>query len=271
MNAMPDFASQKEGKYLYAIMNNGRDRDYHVPGIDGETVYTVSHGGVAAVVSNCARQKIRPERAHLVAHQAVLARLMLESTVLPMAFGIIADDLRAVKRLLGVNREDFAEQLERVAGKVELGLRVVWAVPNIFEYFIDRHPELRVARDRLLGGPREPRQEAKLELGRFFEQLLAEDREARSCEIEAVLAPCCAALKRVPPRQVQEVVNLSLLVRRERLKDLDEAVLAAASLFDNSYAFDVNGPWAPHNFVEMNLQLPRPCAQGRGLEYHAVH
>jgi hypothetical protein len=51
------------------------------------------------------------------------------------------------------------------------------------------------------------------------------------------------------------VVNLSLLVERSRQKELDEAVLAAARLFDNNYAFDVNGPWAPHDFVEMNLQL----------------
>jgi hypothetical protein len=63
------------------------------------------------------------------------------------------------------------------------------------------------------------------------------------------------------------VVNLSLLVERERLKELDEAVLVAAKLFDNNYAFDVNGPWAPHNFVEMNLQL----GSLHRLEHYAVH
>ena len=136
-----------------------------------------------------------------------------------------------------------------------MGLRVIWDAPNIFEYFIDHHPDLRAARDRLLGGNREPRQEDKIELGQYFEQLLTEDRDAHFNKIEEVLAPCCDAIKRSPPRQVQEVVNLSLLVERSRQKDLDEAVLTAARLFDNNYAFDVNGPWAPHNFVEMNLQL----------------
>jgi hypothetical protein len=255
MHANSQPATLSEGKYLYAITNNGRERRYDVPGIDSQAVYAVCHGRVAAVASNCSRAKIRPERAHLAAHKAVLERLMLDSTVLPMAFGIIADDLRAVKRMLAGNEEDFAAQLARVAGKVELGLRVVWEVPNIFEYFIDHHPELRVARDQLLGGHREPRQEEKLELGRFFEQLLTEDREAHFREIEEVLAPCCEAIKRSSPRQVQEVVNLNLLVRRDRLKDLDEAVLAASSLFDNNYAFDLNGPWAPHNFVDMDLRL----------------
>jgi len=38
-------------------------------------------------------------------------------------------------------------------------------------------------------------------------------------------------------------------------KQLEEAVFQAARLFDNNYAFDLNGPWAPHNFVEMDLKL----------------
>jgi len=35
------------------------------------------------------------------------------------------------------NRRAFEEQLERVTGKVEMGLRVAWDVPNIFEYFVN--------------------------------------------------------------------------------------------------------------------------------------
>jgi hypothetical protein len=35
----------------------------------------------------------------------------------------------------------------------------------------------------------------------------------------------------------------------------EAGVFAAAKLFDNNFAFDYNGPWAPHNFVELDLQL----------------
>jgi len=252
---MPQTSPPSNGKYLYAIAAGSEEWTYDVTGIDRATVYGVTDGVVTAVVSDCSRRKIRPERAQLAAHQEILRRLMLDRTVLPVAFGIIADNLKAVRKMLSLNQPAFLEQIERVAGKVEMGLRVIWDVPNIFEYFIDLHPELRSARDRLLGGSREPRQEEKIELGRLFEQLLTEDRETHFSQIEEVLTPCCDAIKRAPPRQVQEVVNLSLLVERGRQKDLEEAVLTAARLFDNNYAFDVNGPWAPHNFVEMNLQL----------------
>jgi hypothetical protein len=245
----------KGGEYLYAIATPGRDGAYDVAGIDGGPVYSVRNGRVAAVVSDCARQKLRPERAHLAAHKEVLKRLMLDSTVLPMAFGTIADDINAVRRLLALNEEVFLEQLERVAGKVEMGLRVKWGVPNIFEYFIDIHPELRAARDRLLGNQREARQEDRIELGQLFDRILNDDREAHSEKLEEALAPCCAEIKRSSLRNVNEVANLNCLVGRNDQKQLEEAVFQAASLFDNNYAFDLNGPWAPHNFMEMDLKL----------------
>jgi hypothetical protein len=250
-----DSGPLQRGEYLYAIAAFGMDRVGDMAGIDGGVVYSVRHGRVAAVVSDCSRQKLRPERAHLAAHKEVLNRLMQDSTVLPMAFGTIADDTKAVRRLLSRNQKVILEQLERVAGKVEMGLRVRWDVPNIFEYFIDTHPELRAARDRLLGNQREPRQEDRIELGQLFDRILNEDRESHAEKLEEALAPCCAEIKRSPLRQVSEVANLNCLAGRHEQKQLEEAVFQAARLFDNNYAFDLNGPWAPHNFVEMDLKL----------------
>ena len=183
---------------------------------------------------------------------------MLDSTVLPMAFGTIACDLKAVRRLLALNQEVFLEQLERLAGKVEMGVRVKWDVPNVFEYFVDIHPELRVLRDRLLGTRREPRQEDRMELGQLFARILDEDREAHAASLEEALAPCCAEIKRSPLRQLNEVANLNCLAGRNGQRQLEGAVFRAASLFDNNYAFDLNGPWAPHNFVRAGPPTRRP-------------
>ena len=255
MNTTSQSGPPQGGEYLYAIAAIGKDRAGDVAGIDGGAVYSVRAGRVAAMVSDCARRKLRPERAHLAAHKEVLNRLMLDSTVLPMAFGTVADDVKAVRRLLSRNQKVILEQLERVAGKVEMGLRARWDVPNIFEYFIDTHPELRAARDRLLGNQREPRQEDRIELGQLFDRILNEDREAHAERLEEALAPCCAEIKRSPLRNVSEAANLNCLVGRNEQAQLEEAVFQAASLFDNNYAFDLNGPWAPHNFVEMDLKL----------------
>jgi hypothetical protein len=240
-------------KYLYAVIAASPQRNLGASGLNDAPVYFIGKGRVAAVVSDITNGEIRPERRCLGAHQQVLQRLMQETTPLPMSFGLIADSARAVQKILTENEEAFLSQLERVAGKVEMGLRVTWDVPNIFEYFVNTHPELKAARDRLLGGYRPPTQEEKIELGRFFDRLLQEDRETYTEQVESALGLRCFEVKRNRCRDEREVMNLACLVSHRGRAEFEAAVLEAARLFDNNFAFDYNGPWAPHNFVEMDL------------------
>lgn len=248
-------ASNGAGTYLYAIIAGGDERTYGALGIDEGDVYTLSKGQVAAVISDMRNAKIRPERRNLAAHQAVLKRLMEDTTPLPMRFGIVAESPGAVQKILTVNRKAFLDQLRRVKGCVEMGLRVTWDVPNIFEYFILSHPELRAARDRFLGNHREPTQEDKIEVGRTFDRILNEDREAYAEKVEEALSSCCVDIKRNLPRNEREVINLACLVAHKASSKFENAIFEAAALFDNHFAFDYNGPWAPHNFVDIELRL----------------
>jgi hypothetical protein len=240
--------------YIYAIVAGDEPRAYPSLGIEGKDVYTIADGRVAAVVSGLTSSKIRPERANLRAHQAVLKHLIEDTTPLPMAFGTIADSPQAIHRILVKNRRAFDEQLARVAGKVEMGLRVTWDVPNIFEYFVNTHTELRLARDRLMSARHEFSQEEKIELGRMFDRLLNEDREDHTSKMEHVLAPLCVEFKANQCRNEQEVINLACLVKRDAQEAFSAGVFAAANLFDNNFSFDYSGPWAPHNFVEIDLE-----------------
>ena len=241
--------------YIYAVIGNAQDRSYGEVGIDGRDVYCIPVGRVAAVVSDVSSEKIRPERSRLSAHQQVLKKLMTETTPLPMAFGILAENPAAVRKMLSRNQHALLEQLRRVAGKVEMGLRVTWDVPNIFEYFVNTHPELRLVRDRLLGIQREPTQEQKIEVGRMFDRLLNEDRDTYAEKVEGILAPLCAEIERNKCRNEHEALNLACLVERAAMPQFEAGVFEAATQFDNNFAFDYNGPWAPHNFVEIDLQL----------------
>ena len=240
--------------YLYAIVAAGEPWPHGSLGIEGQQVYTISEGRVAAVVSGVTSAKIRPERANLKAHQTVLNRLMTGTTPLPMAFGTIAASPGAIHKILVRNQRAFEEQLRRVAGKVEMGLRVAWDVPNIFEYFVNTHAELRLARDRLVGARHEFTQEEKIELGRMFDRLLNDDREDHTRKVEHVLAPVCVEFKPNQCRNEHEVMNLACLVRRDRQEEFSAGVFAAAKRFDNNFSFDYSGPWAPHNFVELDLE-----------------
>jgi hypothetical protein len=244
-----------EGRnYIYAVVAGGEPRVYPSLGIEGRDVYSITNGHIAAVVSGLSSPKIRPERTNLKAHQAVLRRLIDETTPLPMAFGTVADSPQAIQKILAQNKRAFDEQLARVANKVEMGVRVSLDVPNIFEYFVNTHSELRVARDRLMSARHELTQEEKIELGQMFDRLLNEDRDDHILKVEHVLAPLCVEFKVSPCRNEHEVINLACLVKRDAQEAFSTGVFAAANFFDNNFTFDYSGPWAPHNFVDLDLE-----------------
>jgi hypothetical protein len=243
------------GRYLYAVVSAATPKALGPCGIDGRKVYAIAHGPVAAVVSDVPDRRLRPERRHLAAHQEVLKRLMAQGAVLPMSFGIIADGPKAIQKILARNQVALLKQLQRVAGKEEIGLRVTWDVPNIFDYFVTTHPELRALRDELFGGYQEPSQENKIELGRLFDRLLNEDREIYTERVEEILCRYCFEFKRHKARHEREVMNLACLVGREALARFEAGVFEAAALFDYNFAFDYSGPWAPASFVDLDLKF----------------
>jgi hypothetical protein len=92
-------------------------------------------------------------------------------------------------------------------------------------------------------------------LGRLFDRLLQDDRELYAGQVEEVLSPVCQEIKRNRCRQEREVMSLACLVNREAQASFEAEVFAAAKLFDNHFSFDYNGPWPPHNFVELDLKF----------------
>jgi hypothetical protein len=255
MQTLPKTANGLKGRYLYALVPGVHRRSYGGLGINGGSVYTICEKDVAAVVSDVPNQKIRPERRHFAAHQAVLKALMQDGPLLPMSFGIISGGPKAVRAILSRNREEVIKQLRQVSGKVEMGLKVTWEVPNIFEYLVNTHLELKSARDRLLRTDRIPTQDEKIEIGRLFGSILDTDRERHAEKVEEVLAPLCSAIKHNKCRGEREVMNLACLVGGDSLKRFEAGVFEAARFFDDNFAFDYNGPWAPHNFVEIAIDL----------------
>ena len=224
-------------------------------GVNGSAVTWVCEGPLAAAVSEVPNGKIRPERRNLAAHQGVLKSLMREGTVLPVTFGVIADSPESARKILSGNRDTLVAQIERVAGKVEMGLGLSWNVPNIFEYFVNTHAALSQLRDQLFRGGRTPSREEMIELGRAFERSLGEDRAVHTKTVVQILAPRCFEIAENPPRGEREIGNLACLVGRDAQAEFEQGVMEAAKLFDNHFTLDYNGPWPPYNFANVNLTV----------------
>lgn len=243
--------------YLYAVVKNEGLPALTGEGLDQQPLQLVTQNGLAAVVSEIRERKLRPERKLLAAHQAVLRQLLEFTTPLPMSFGLMSADAEATQALLRRYEENFAEQLSRVAGCVEMGLRVKWEVDNVFDFLLTRYPELAQLRDDLKQQESEhgPLHHARIELGRRIEAALQAERESAEERVTAILERACQQVQAGKTRGEAEILNLACLVDRRRQDEFVARVFEAASSFDGNYAFDYNGPWAPHHFVSLDISL----------------
>jgi hypothetical protein len=241
------------GLYLYGI-TVADDGALPQRGVEDAEIETMIEGSLAAVVSVVGTRKIRPQRANLAAHHRVLRDLALLRPVLPAVFGTISSSEAKLRRILRRNQDALAALLRSLAGKVEMGLKVFWDLPSVFEYFVATHQELEGLRDRLFGPGRTPTVEEKMELGEMFVNLLQQARERHTSRVQEALAPFSAQTRVINPGEERMIMKLACLVEKDRQAEWEEGVRRAAELFDDHYRFDYNGPWPPYNFADIDLQ-----------------
>lgn len=245
-----------QGKYLYAVVpTEAVDKlELDVDGVEGAEVYPLVADKLAAVVSDIDTEKteLRPERKNLAAHSSVLRKVMDQTALLPVAFGLIAGDERELKALLAEHQDEMLEQLDSVQGKVEMGLRGTLRVSNVFQFFVEKFPELRQLRDDTFAGG-EPSREAKIELGQAFADFMEQYQDA--CGETAVEHLQPLGRSRVnEPRTEEEVLNLAVLLPRDKMEEFSSAVEGLAPDLDEEIELQVSGPWPPYNFVDLRIE-----------------
>lgn len=255
MNAVKHYSGR--AKVLYALCSSNEEPPGpKVKGLDASPVYAIDNDGLRAIVSDTLSTRLRPERRNITAHQGVLHALMDAGTVLPMRFGVLARNAEAVQKLLAVNRKSIKEHIERLQGRVEMGLRVSWDTSNIYEYFVATHPVLRESRDEIYGKSANVKRDDKVELGRLYESLRAADRKTCTEKVKEILIDYCEDIIENPVKRDKDIMNLACLVDRDKIDDFAKGIFQASKHFDNVYLFDYTGPWAPHNFVTLDLHAP---------------
>jgi hypothetical protein len=235
--------------YVYGIIPKNGCETWDVEGIDKGRVFGIHSAAMTAVVSSIGAERLRPERRHLASHQRVLQHLLSTVTPIPFSFGTIVSQPSELIAFLEEHREDLQSQLEYLSGKVEMGLKVNLDVPNIFEFIIQRNEELRGMRDRMFWGGRSPSSDEKITIGKAFDEALQDDRQDHVETVLAVLEAHCVEVAQNTCRKEREVLSFACLVQKSGLEEFETAVLEAAKSFDNHFAFDYNGPWAPFGFV----------------------
>jgi hypothetical protein len=239
--------------YLYGITVADNTARF-AGGVGGADVEPIVEGRLEAVVSRLSIGKVRPQRAHLAAHHRVLHDMAEEQPVLPVVFGTVTESEAELRRLMRRNHDALLGLLERLRGRVEMGLKVYWDIPNVFEYFVATNQELEGLRNKLFRPGRTPTIEEKIAIGERFVSLLQQARARHTQRVREALASCSVEVRVIDPGDEKMIMKLACLVEKPRVEHWEEGVRQAAALFDDHYRFDYNGPWPAYNFVDVNLK-----------------
>jgi hypothetical protein len=248
----PDWQSET---YIYAIVDADTPSFELPKGLEKSKTAAVSAAGITALVGPTPGGKLRPRRRNLKAHHGVIDAVMSRVTPLPMSFGIVANSPEAVEKMLIRNADPVLDHLERVRGQVEVGLRVCFNTDDIFALMVSRHRELKDARDRNFADGREPSRQQKIELGQLFQRILDAERSEHLDSLERGLGTVSTEIIANDPRGEEEVANLAILVDRDQVDALEEAIHAVAEEFDDHFTFNYTDPLAPYTFVNVELDM----------------
>ena len=247
------------GAYLYGFTESSFEPTPGLRGLRGAPVTVITFADIAAVVSQHPVQRLMPARSNVEPHHRVVRQVSGERTLVPAAFGHVGDSDADILAVLRANHRDIRAEIDRLAQKCEMGIKVSWNVDNIFNFMVRTNRELRQFRDRVFRG-REPSMNDKLQVGATFEATLAHERERLTALVLGAVKPVIRDVFHTPPRQEKTACELALLIDRARMAEFEEALRHMATLFDANFTIEYTGPWPPYSFVHLRLQLPERLA-----------
>ena len=245
-----------EGKYLYAIIEAAEPQEFATRGIGGrgDKVYTIHQAGLVAVVSSSPIVKYPVTRDNMVAHQKVLEEVMKKFTLLPVRYCTIAEDEEKIKeKVLKARAEEFKDLLEKMKGKVELGVRAFWTdMEAIFTETIEENLPIRQLKDLLVKETNIQRQYAgKIKIGQMVQKALEEKKKKEADELLEILKPLSLDFRENRVLGDMNLVNAAFLVAKEREPEFDQKMRDLEKVYGERKKLKYIGPVPPYNFVEV--------------------
>lgn len=227
--------------HAYCVRRAGEPPpDDALTGLGGAPVRLLEEGTLGFWISETPPSKTTPER--LREHDRVVRHALRSATPLPIRYGAGAFASEAAAREALVQQAaELSAGLARVAGHVEMGVRVGWEPPEPSEPSAgdpaDAAPPAASGRAYL-----EARRDALRERDALLRAAAeALDRVAREMRLDGV--PSTRTL--LPdPRTAGTVAHL---VQRSEIQRYGRAVAAAREALPE-YRITPSGPWAPYSF-----------------------
>jgi hypothetical protein len=219
--------------------------------------HAVSRGELTAVVSPVRDEGPTAEDA--VPHLDLLVALVARVPVLPLALGTVAQDDDAVRdEILAPGAERFAQQLDALKDLVELRLDLSFD-PDVAASAVADDPGIR-SLTRAVRAPGAGMGE-RMALGEAVAWQVAERTDALTDEWTRELTGLAERV--VVLSSTEEEVRIALLVRRDRVREADDAVARLRDIAQGEATVEYVGPLPAYSFLDEVAPAPSPPPTSR--------
>ncbi len=245
---------EKEGKYIYCIIETKQERNFGPIGLGGrgEEVLTIGYDDLSMVVSNHPMTRLTASRANMLAHQEAIEAVMKEfDSVLPVRFGTVASGADEIRNLLDRRHIEFKNALSDMDRKVELGVKGIWKnMDVIFNEIVEENETIKSSKEALKKEGTTNIQ-AKMNVGRLVKEALQEKKGKQAEEIVDRLRRTSYENKLNDTFGDQMFLNAAFLVGKGREKEFDNIMDDLGDKYEDRIRFKYAGPLPVFNFVNI--------------------
>jgi len=219
---MPVASQPESPQYVYAVIPADLARFVHETGVDEQPVGHVRDGNVAALTSPAVRNRVRPSRANLTAHQHVVSHAHHVGPVLPVRFGTVMPGETAVIRdLLEPGRHDFETLLAQFEGKDEYRIKCSYLEDVALREVVEGSRSIQRLRGRT--GPQSSPSN-RMRLGELVFAGLERLHHQDAVAVLDTLTPHVLAWEQIEDATEDVALHAALLVDRAAVTRMEQAL-----------------------------------------------
>ncbi|MBC8231036.1 GvpL/GvpF family gas vesicle protein [bacterium] len=253
---------QLPGLYIYGIIETSQEKSFGRIGIGEEKpeATTVCFRDIAAVVSETHIEQFDEDKEfltqYIATHQQVLEFVMKTDTVVPMKFGIVAQNMDDLMTMLDRAYIQFITVLNRLRGKVELAVQACWNQQAVVAEIASTDSNIQRLLSQLAASEESDIQ-AKIKIGRVIHGRIAKQTDAFRTNIRNFLRPYAVDVASNQLLTEDMLMNGAFLVDKEREAEFDEKVNEISDKYEGKLQFKYIGPMPAYSFTNIELTITK--------------
>ena len=249
-------SKQQTGIYVYGILPADVETtsEMHGVGYPPGEIRVIRSDGLAALVSEVDLSRELGSPQDLQAHKEILDASATELPVLPLRFGaVLTDDKAVAEELLAENHDDFAEALSELDGRAQYVVKGRYDEGAILEEILSENKQAARLRNKLRDADPDATRNVRIKLGEIINAAVASKRQKDTRALgDAMQGICVASVVREPTHEL-DAVHVAFLVDSDKEDDLYQVIEDLASEWEGRIEPRVDGPMAAYDFVGSTL------------------